>query len=147
MANYDRPGIVSESQKNVILAWWKKVTAANPKAENFQRLRVPVVGKCPMLQNSIMPYSVMTTPLTPFFAFANSTLVPTEKGVFGIPLVESIKYAYSTISYMDDETNEQCYGVIPTIVAKCGSFLKEEGMSAQPRHSLFRMGNTEREGG
>jgi len=51
MANYDRPGIVSESQKNVILAWWKKVTAANPKAENFQQLKVPVVGKCPMLQN------------------------------------------------------------------------------------------------
>lgn len=28
---------------------------------------------------------------------------------------------------MDDETNEQCFGVIPTIVAKCGSYLKEEG--------------------
>ncbi|KAG2172592.1 hypothetical protein INT44_002607, partial [Umbelopsis vinacea] len=102
MANYDRPGIVSESQKNVVLAWWKKVTAANPKAENFQRLRVPVV----------------------------------EKGVFGIPLVESIKYAYSTISYMDDETNEQCYGVIPTIVAKCGSFLKEEGLYVE---GIFRL--------
>ncbi|KAI8578349.1 hypothetical protein K450DRAFT_272959 [Umbelopsis ramanniana AG] len=102
MANYDRPGIVSESQKNVILAWWKKVTAANPKAENFQRLRVPVV----------------------------------EKGVFGIPLVESIKYAYSTISYMDDETHEQCYGVIPTIVAKCGSFLKEEGLYVE---GIFRL--------
>jgi hypothetical protein len=45
MANYNRPGVVTENQKNVVLAWWKKVTAANPKAENFQRLRVPVVGK------------------------------------------------------------------------------------------------------
>lgn len=38
---------------------------------------------------------------------------------------------------MDDDTNEQCYGVIPTIIAKCGSFLKEEG-TAQPQLVLSR---------
>lgn len=50
-----------------------------------------------------------------------------ERGVFGIPLEESLDYAHSTISYIDDYTGSQCYGVVPTIVAKCGSFLKEEG--------------------
>lgn len=45
MANYNRPGVVTDHQKNAVLAWWKKVTAANPKAENFKRLQVPVVGK------------------------------------------------------------------------------------------------------
>jgi hypothetical protein len=124
MANYNRPGIVTENQKNVVLAWWKKVTAANPKAENFQRLRVPVVGKhcLPHLPLPSLPSSSYSPFLCSLFIKNVS-----EKGVFGIPLGESIKYAYSTISYMDDETNEQCYGVIPTIVAKCGSFLKEEG--------------------
>ncbi|KAG2184394.1 hypothetical protein INT43_000303 [Umbelopsis isabellina] len=100
--NYNRPGVVTDHQKNAVLAWWKKVTAANPKAENFKRLQVPVV----------------------------------DKGVFGIPLSESIKYSYSTISYMDDDTNEQCYGVIPTIIAKCGSFLKEEGLFVE---GIFRL--------
>ncbi|KAJ2955848.1 hypothetical protein NQZ79_g8228 [Umbelopsis isabellina] len=102
MANYNRPGVITDHQKNAVLAWWKKVTAANPKAENFKRLQVPVV----------------------------------DKGVFGIPLSESIKYSYSTISYMDDDTNEQCYGVIPTIIAKCGSFLKEEGLFVE---GIFRL--------
>jgi hypothetical protein len=67
-----------------------------------------------------------------YFGHCAHPLLSTEKGVFGIPLSDSIKYSYSTISYMDDETNEQCYGVIPTIIAKCGSFLKEEG-TAQPQ--------------
>lgn len=49
------------------------------------------------------------------------------KGVFGVPLAESIQYAHATISYIDDRTGKQCFGRIPIVVAKCGSFLKEEG--------------------
>lgn len=69
--------------------------------------------------------------------------VPTvDKGVFGIPLVESIKYAHSNISYIDDETKSQCFGYIPTIVAKCGSFLKEEALTTE---GIFRIcGSTRR---
>ncbi|KAI8061210.1 Rho GTPase activation protein [Thamnidium elegans] len=68
--------------------------------------------------------------------------VPTvEKGVFGILLVESIKYAHSSISYIDDVTETQCFGVIPTIIAKCGSFLKEEAMTTE---GIFRISGSAR---
>ncbi|KAI9273030.1 Rho GTPase activation protein [Phascolomyces articulosus] len=68
----------------------------------------------------------------------------TEKGVFGIPLSESIKYAHSSISYIDDRTGKQCFGAIPTVIAKCGSFLKEEALSSK---GIFRLcGNVKRVG-
>lgn len=47
--------------------------------------------------------------------------------VFGIPLTESIRYAHSSISYVDASSGMSCYGIIPTVVAKCGAFLKEQG--------------------
>lgn len=47
--------------------------------------------------------------------------------VFGIPLLDSLKYAHSRISYLDERTNNQCNAIIPTIIAKCGAFLKEKG--------------------
>jgi hypothetical protein len=53
--------------------------------------------------------------------------VKIDRGVFGIPLTESLRYAHSRISYTDDRTGETCNGLIPTVVAKCGAFLKEEG--------------------
>ncbi|KAI9260667.1 Rho GTPase activation protein [Phascolomyces articulosus] len=60
-----------------------------------------------------------------------------EKRVFGLPLSESIKYAHSSISYADDgKSGQRCYGIIPTIIAKCGSFLKEEGLMIE---GIFRM--------
>ncbi|OAD07941.1 hypothetical protein MUCCIDRAFT_136446 [Mucor lusitanicus CBS 277.49] len=62
-------------------------------------------------------------------------------GVFGISLVESIKYAHSSISYIDDVTETQCFGVIPTIIAKCGSFLKEEAMTTE---GIFRISGSSR---
>lgn len=59
-----------------------------------------------------------------------------EKRVFGAPLSESIMYAHSSISYIDSNTERRCYGVIPTIIAKCGSFLKEEGTRCHVENSM-----------
>lgn len=47
--------------------------------------------------------------------------------MFGIPLTESLHYASSRISYIDDRTGSVCNGLIPTIIAKCGAYLKDEG--------------------
>ncbi|ORZ02355.1 Rho GTPase activation protein [Syncephalastrum racemosum] len=66
----------------------------------------------------------------------NDDLRDRAKNVFGLPLSESIKYAHSSISYQDERNGQRCYGVIPTIVAKCGSFLKEEGLLVE---GIFRM--------
>lgn len=66
------------------------------------------------------------------------------KGVFGVPLAESIQYAHATISYIDDRTSKQCFGRIPIVVAKCGSFLKEEALTVK---GIFRLcGNVKRIG-
>lgn len=40
--------------------------------------------------------------------------------------MESLHYASSRISYMDSNGNS-CNGLIPTIIAKCGAYLKDEG--------------------
>lgn len=47
--------------------------------------------------------------------------------MFGIPLTESLGYARSRISYIDEVTGNTCNGFIPVIIAKCGAFLKDEG--------------------
>lgn len=50
-------------------------------------------------------------------------------GVFGVSLCESICYARSTVGYVDEEAvKHRRAGIIPLVVAKCGSFLKANGM-------------------
>ncbi|CAO3622619.1 unnamed protein product [Cunninghamella blakesleeana] len=108
MSSFEIPGVITPSQKTLIRSWWKKVTAAHPKAQNFKDMKVLSV----------------------------------DNGVFGIPLHISVKYASSSISYIDDHTGVQCYGVIPTVIAKCGSFLKEDGLNVE---GIFRLpGNCRR---
>ena len=50
-----------------------------------------------------------------------------QKGIFGVPLEESIKYAYVAISVTNKDGESYIYGYIPIVVAKCGVFLKEKG--------------------
>jgi GTPase-activating protein SAC7 len=50
------------------------------------------------------------------------------RGIFGVPLQDSIKYANVAISLFDEEGNSYIYGYIPIVVAKCGVFLKEKGL-------------------
>ncbi|OBZ90374.1 Rho-GTPase-activating protein 5 [Choanephora cucurbitarum] len=64
-------------------------------------------------------------------------------GVFGIPLSMSIKYAKTTVGYIDDDNVRHTKaGAIPIVVAKCGSFLKKNGLSTE---GIFRVpGNVRR---
>ncbi|KAL1921269.1 uncharacterized protein VTP21DRAFT_10985 [Calcarisporiella thermophila] len=55
-------------------------------------------------------------------------------GIFGVPLTESINYARMTISYI--EGHDYSYGYIPIIVAKCGSFLKDQAVYVE---GIFRV--------
>jgi hypothetical protein len=52
------------------------------------------------------------------------------QGIFGIPLQESIRYANVAISLFNDDGQSYIYGYVPIVVAKCGVYLKEKGMSA-----------------
>ncbi|KAI9323322.1 Rho GTPase activation protein [Dichotomocladium elegans] len=50
-------------------------------------------------------------------------------GVFGVPLIESVCYARSTVGYVDEESvKHRRAGIIPLVVAKCGSFLKAHAL-------------------
>ncbi|CAO3598125.1 unnamed protein product [Absidia cylindrospora] len=77
-------------------------------------------------------------------AKVNKLSLSTDKTVFGLPLSHSIQYAHTTISYRDEITNTPCMAIIPTIIAKCGSYLKEEGLQIE---GIFRLsGNSKRIG-
>jgi hypothetical protein len=45
--------------------------------------------------------------------------------IFGVPLDDSVNSARAAIAYVDNDV--QYVGFIPVIVAKCGSFLKDQG--------------------
>lgn len=130
MSSFEMLGVFTPGQKALVRGWWKKVTAAHPSARNFKEMKVPIVGE--YLDRSTAMQFVQSFMLL---------LGILEKGVFGISLVESIKYAHSSISYIDDVTETQCFGVIPTIIAKCGSFLKEEAMTTE---GIFRISGSSR---
>ncbi|KAI9487087.1 MAG: Rho GTPase activation protein [Benjaminiella poitrasii] len=57
-----------------------------------------------------------------------------EDQVFGVPLQESLRCACAAIAYVDNDI--QYVGFIPVIVAKCGSFLKDQGLYTE---GVFRM--------
>ena len=46
-----------------------------------------------------------------------------------MPLDTSIKYANVAISLTNEQGESFIYGYVPIVVAKCGVFLKEKGMS------------------
>lgn len=50
-----------------------------------------------------------------------------ERGIFGVPLNQSIKYANVAISLTNEHGENFIYGYVPIVVAKCGVFLKEKG--------------------
>jgi hypothetical protein len=45
MSSFEMLGVFTPSQKALVRGWWKKVTAAHPKARHFKEMKVPTVGK------------------------------------------------------------------------------------------------------
>ncbi|CEG77300.1 hypothetical protein RMATCC62417_12080 [Rhizopus microsporus] len=66
-----------------------------------------------------------------------------KEGVFGVPLNTSIEYAKTTVGYIDEDgVKHSKAGSIPIVVAKCGSFLKKNGLETE---GIFRVsGNMKR---
>jgi len=54
--------------------------------------------------------------------------------VFGVALHISIHYANVAIPLLNERDDSHVYGHIPVIIAECGFFLRENGMS--PVHRL-----------
>ncbi|KAI9495249.1 hypothetical protein BDB00DRAFT_259047 [Zychaea mexicana] len=66
-----------------------------------------------------------------------------SRGVYGVPVCESICYARSTVGYVDEDAiKHRRAGIIPLVVAKCGSFLKAHALQTE---GIFRIsGSTKR---
>ena len=62
-------------------------------------------------------------------------------GVFGVHLYESIKYAKAVIWLINDNGERFIAGYIPTVVAKCGIFLKQKGTDVE---GIFRLSGSAR---
>ncbi|ORE11077.1 Rho GTPase activation protein [Rhizopus microsporus var. microsporus] len=70
------------------------------------------------------------------FTHLSKQVIPkeVEDHIFGVPLEESVQNAKATIGYADNGI--QYIGFIPVIVAKCGSFLKDQGLYTE---GVFRV--------
>ncbi|OJJ42836.1 hypothetical protein ASPZODRAFT_155085 [Penicilliopsis zonata CBS 506.65] len=62
--------------------------------------------------------------------------VEVARGIFGVPLNVSIKYANVAISLTNDNGGSFIYGYVPIVVAKCGVFLKEKATDVE---GIFRL--------
>ncbi|GAE00183.1 Rho GTPase activator [Paecilomyces variotii No. 5] len=74
------------------------------------------------------------------------------RGIFGVPLNVSIKYANVAISLTNDNGESFIYGYVPIVVAKCGVYLKEKGehtrffVASSPQRSDISIPATDVEG-
>ncbi|CAG8624757.1 825_t:CDS:2, partial [Gigaspora rosea] len=59
-----------------------------------------------------------------------------SRGIFGVDLAEGIEYARVPICMAGPDGKQYIYGYIPTIVAKCGMFLKEQATTTE---GIFRL--------
>jgi hypothetical protein len=59
--------------------------------------------------------------------------------IFGIALATSIQHSSTAISLKDDDGNHHIYGYVPTIIAECGTFLKDKGKL----HGQFPMSHSD----
>jgi len=57
-------------------------------------------------------------------------MISRSGGVFGVAVITSIPYANTAISLFSEAGESYIWGYIPTIVAKCGVYLKGEGEPA-----------------
>ncbi|EFX03214.1 Rho GTPase activator [Grosmannia clavigera kw1407] len=78
-----------------------------------------------------------------FILQSKSHDVPMQRtrGIFGVPLRESITYANVAISLIDDNGRSYIYGYVPIVVAKCGVFLKEKATGIE---GIFRLSGSEK---
>ncbi|KAF7714646.1 Uncharacterized protein PECH_007194 [Penicillium ucsense] len=58
------------------------------------------------------------------------------RGIFGVPLNVSIKYANVAISLTVENGKSHIYGYVPIVVAKCGVFLKDRATDVE---GIFRL--------
>ena len=102
--------------KRDLTSWWKNFKRATPQRvqEEKGRFYVP---------------SALRSDLA---AASHANLLSCRaapQGIFGVPLQTSIRYANVAISLFNEQGQSYIYGYVPIVVAKCGVYLKEKGVS------------------
>ncbi|KAE9976357.1 hypothetical protein BLS_002102 [Venturia inaequalis] len=75
------------------------------------------------------------------FSRGNQKRANAPQGIFGVPLIISVRYANVAISLQDAEGKSYVYGYVPIVVAKCGVFLKEKATDVE---GIFRLSGSEK---
>ncbi|TLD29699.1 hypothetical protein E2P81_ATG05993 [Venturia nashicola] len=115
----------STEQKRDLKSWWKNFSRGNQKRDDDKgKLSTPPFG------------STRLACLEICYTGANA-----PQGIFGVPLIISVRYANVAISLQDTEGKSYVYGYVPIVVAKCGVFLKEKATDVE---GIFRLSGSEK---
>jgi hypothetical protein len=103
--------------KRDLTSWWKNFKRATP-----QRVQQEEKGT----------FRVLSALRSDLSLVSHANLLACRaapQGIFGVPLQTSIRYANVAISLFNEQGQSYIYGYVPIVVAKCGVYLKEKGMS------------------
>ncbi|KAJ5807922.1 hypothetical protein N7474_009191 [Penicillium riverlandense] len=120
----------SPPSKRDLASWWRQFKRNTRKDE--------LKGTVPTIR---FPYATAMLPLRREFRRSDQLARPfgvrqPPRGIFGVPLNVSIKYANVAISLTNDHGESFIYGYVPIVVAKCGVFLKEKATDVE---GIFRL--------
>ncbi|KAJ5601184.1 hypothetical protein N7510_010718 [Penicillium lagena] len=122
----------SPPSKRDLASWWRQFKRNTRKDE--------LKGTVPTM---LFPYATVMLPLRREFRRSGQLPAPLgvvaiepPRGIFGVPLNVSIKYANVAISLTNDHGESFIYGYVPIVVAKCGVFLKEKATDVE---GIFRL--------
>ncbi|KAK8232367.1 hypothetical protein HDK90DRAFT_467542 [Phyllosticta capitalensis] len=151
--------------KRDLASWWRQFKRGNAKKEEEKGIffRVWTLARSSLTALPSLPSRCLTLVhrqaqrLTGVVArcsqFASRVLFPRPKltnsktdqdkpkGIFGVPLQDSIKYANVAISLFNENGESYIYGYVPIVVAKCGVFLKEKAVDVE---GIFRLSGSEK---
>jgi hypothetical protein len=104
--------------KRDLTSWWKNFKRATPQRvqEDKGRLSEPSLSTSHSHCAAASHANLLACRAAP-------------QGIFGVPLQSSIRYANVAISLFNEQGQSYIYGYVPIVVAKCGVYLKEKGMS------------------
>lgn len=131
-----------EPTKKDLASWWRGFKRGNQRRDDDNRehliplidLRADVGLSNKQMKSRPALCKVLCRTAKKVVIFAKKLIDPPEqKGIFGVPLQTSIRYANVAISLYDSEGKSYIYGYVPIVVAKCGIFLKEKGTKSDPQ--------------
>ncbi|KAJ5339915.1 GPI biosynthesis protein Pig-F [Penicillium brevicompactum] len=135
------PVTSSPPSRRDLASWWKQFkrstrkdelkgafsdTEINPEQKSTEQM-------APELSDLLYPVARKNVTS---FAWSLGFWIAPPRGIFGVPLNVSIKYANVAISLTNDHGESFIYGYVPIVVAKCGVFLKEKATDVE---GIFRL--------